>query len=140
MKFACPIESFPCRRRPSCPRQEVRIYNRPANVLHLARREYISIVENDIIDNLRRTPSARNRRAKAYQLCRILFPSYSLMPSRVLAIRRVESGGWREGRASLVARVEGKRGKKGRSASGECRSSYASGKRTAGRAVARRRV
>lgn len=48
--------------------------------------ESVSIVENDIIDNLWRTPNARNRWAGAYQLCRILFPSYSPMPYRELSL------------------------------------------------------
>lgn len=113
-----------------------------------------SIVENDIIDNLWRPPSTRDRWAKAYQLCRILFPSYSLLPSRVLAVGSVggerdglsRREGWGErGREKAGDRKrERERGEeeeekreKGRS-SGECRSCV-SRKRT-GRVVARRHV
>lgn len=101
MKFAYSIENSP-RRRPS--RIRVSIIGQPMSCTWLTKST--SIVENDIIDNLWRTPSARNRWAKAYQLCRILFPSYCL-PSRALAVGLAERDGF------LVARV-GTRKRRGR--------------------------
>lgn len=103
MKFAYSIENSP-RRRPS--RIRVSIIGQPMSCTWLGSTESTSIVENDIIDNLWRTPSARNRWAKVYQLYHILFPSYSLMPSRALAVGLERDG-------FLVARV-GTRKRQGR--------------------------